>query len=149
MRSGLLLLLVVLALAALAALLWWRFKGSGHSAAPPAAALATRNHHSLRTFHYGPASTAPKISSTALDTEAGAALAQLLPEEDLASATPSPEESAAELAAITASSEHPAMDEKEAVDTLRPVSIRHAAGAVASLLDTLDDAPDTEPESVT
>ena len=53
MRSGILLLVVLLALAALTALLWWRLKGSGRPAAP-APQAATRNHHSLRTFHYGP-----------------------------------------------------------------------------------------------
>jgi hypothetical protein len=148
MRSGLLLLLVVFALVALAALLWWRFKGSGHSAATPAAALAPRNHHSLRTFHYAPASTAPKSSPT-IATEAGAALAQLLPEEDIASAASNPAEPAAERAPATASSEDPALNEQESADTPHPASIRHAAGAVASLLDTLDDAPNTEPESVT
>lgn len=151
MRSGIFLLVVVLALAALAALLWWRFKGSGLPAAP--AATATRNHHSLRTFHYAPAGAIPKAAVSAEAAAAGAVLASLLPPEDIeAPAGQLPEE------AVTAASEadspqvlHP--DEPDAAaepateETLRPASIRHAAGAVALLLDAVDESPSTVPSA--
>jgi hypothetical protein len=156
MRSGILLLVVILALAALAALLWWRFRGSARPAAP-AAAVATRNHHSLRTFHYGPAATGSAAATMAASTEAGAALTRLLPQDDLAVSEPvaaDAEEQAPPLA------DHPhseAEQSREAKDDIpqeaeapRPVSIRHAAGALASLLDAQEDAagalpPPSEP----
>jgi len=144
MRSGILLLVVILALAALAALLWWRFRGPGQPAAP-AAVLATRNHHSLRTFHYDTAAAA-QSAAAAVTAEAGAALARLLPEEDLAVLEPMP----------TAEEEHtmPPADESLPVaeppaeashntptdEAPRPASIRHAAGALASLLDAQEVA---------
>ncbi|GAB3840613.1 hypothetical protein GCM10028821_45700 [Hymenobacter jeollabukensis] len=138
--------MVVLALAALAALLWWRFKGSGLPAAP--AATATRNHHSLRTFHYAPSSAIPKAAVSVEAAATGAALASLLPPEDLEApaAGQLPEE------AVTAASEVdspqvPQPDELNATagpateETPRPASIRHAAGAVAVLLDAVDESP--------
>lgn len=153
MRSGLLLLLVVLALTALAALLWWRFRGSSQLAAP-AAVLATRNHHSLRTVHYEPAGAAPPAAGATAAAEAGAALARLLPPEDLA--IPKLVQSAQEKAAtVAANSQRFAAEEptdasraQPANEEPRPASIRHAAGAVASLLDTLDDGPADAPAPV-
>ncbi|RSK38935.1 hypothetical protein [Hymenobacter perfusus] len=138
MRSGLLLLVVILAMAALAALLWWRFKGSGLPAAPPA--TATRNHHSLRTFHYGTA-----LAAQASPVNAGAALARLLPKEDLAA--PVVAHSAEEKQALNpaADSQPAAADQEEGKqetsldETPRPTSIRHAAGALASLLDAQEE----------
>jgi hypothetical protein len=151
MRSGLLLLLVVLALAALAALLWWRFMGSGQSAAAPTSLLASRNHYSLRSFHYELAGAAQKAALAVITTEAGSALAQLLPEEDLVQAASDPAEEAEEHSASatdTGENAEPAELEAAADQTPRPASIRHAAGAVASLLDALDDAPAAELEPV-
>ncbi|MCB2380335.1 hypothetical protein LGH70_22275 [Hymenobacter sp. BT635] len=104
MRSGLLLLVVILALAALAALLWWRFKGSGLPAAP--AATATRNHHSLRTFHYGATSAEEEHALTP-------------------AAAPQP----------VAADQEERKQETSLDETPQPTSIRHAAGALASLLD--------------
>ncbi|MCC3154753.1 hypothetical protein Q3A66_15795 [Hymenobacter sp. BT770] len=145
MRSGILLLVVILALGALAALLWWRFKGSGKPAAP-VAVLATHNHHSLRSFHYGTAATAKPAGKAAAATEVGEALARLLPREDL----PAPEPAHAaeeEQAALPAASPQPAIEEPAEVgpeapaeEAPRPASIRHAAGALASLLDAQEDA---------
>jgi hypothetical protein len=137
MRSGILLLVVILALGALAALLWWRFKGSGKPAAS-VALVATHNHHSLRTFHYAPAAT---VQAAAATVEAGEVLARLLPPEDLEAPEPghSPEE---EQAIPPAESSQPAAEDSAEVspealadDAPRPASIRHAAGALASLLD--------------
>jgi len=149
MRFGIL-LLVILALGALAALLWWRFKGPGKPAAP-VAVLGTRNHHSLRTFHYGPAAAAQAATSAVATTEVGEALARLLPQEDLAA--PEPTHSAEEEEA-TLSADHEApgegTQEKPADIPPRPASIRHAAGALASLLDAQEEtvtpvAPTSEP----
>jgi hypothetical protein len=146
MRSGILLLVVVLALAALAALLWWRFKGGGMPAAPPA--TATRNHHSLRTFHYQPAGATPQAAAAAAAADTAAALASLLPPEDLEVAesaqpttggvpAPGPADSAelipAEAAEATAA--------PSTGGAPRPASIRHTAGAIAVLLDAVDEVP--------
>ncbi|WBA44295.1 hypothetical protein [Hymenobacter canadensis] len=140
MRS-VILFLVLLALAALAALLWWRFKGSGQPAAP-AAALATRNHHSLRTFHYEPAAAA-QAAIAAVPPEAGAALARLLPAEDLAGMEPG-QSAEAESATTLVDSRHADGEHPDqvppAAEAPRPASIRHAAGALGSLLDAQEDA---------
>ncbi|RYU84851.1 hypothetical protein [Hymenobacter persicinus] len=144
MRSGILLLAVILALGALAALLWWRFKGPGKPVAP-VAALATRNHHSLRTFHYETAAAA-QAAEKAATTDVGEALARLLPKEDLA--VPESVQSAEEAAAaVVVDSSEPLLEEPEeatqdvpAEDAPRPSSIRHAAGALASLLDAQEGA---------
>ncbi|UYZ61274.1 flagellar biosynthesis protein FlhF [Hymenobacter latericus] len=150
MRSGILLLVVVLALVALAALLWWRFKGSGRPAAP--AATATRNHHSLRTFHYAPAGDTPKAAVPAGSAAAGAALASLLPAEDLEA--PAPDQLPAEIVPADDVANSPQAAPPEAPEDApgpvtdeaqRPASIRHAAGAVAVLLDTVDEAPAAVP----
>lgn len=130
---------------ALAALLWWRFKGPGKRAAP-LAVLATRNHHSLRTFHYETAAAAQAAEKAAATTEVGEALARLLPEEDLAAPEPLPsaEEDEATLSADNAESTTDlgeADREALAEDTPRPASIRHAAGALASLLDAQEEDP--------
>ncbi|GAB2961537.1 hypothetical protein GCM10027048_32080 [Hymenobacter coalescens] len=133
-------------MAALAALLWWRFKGSGLPATP--AATATRNHHSLRTFHYAPVGDTPKAAVPAGSAAAGAALASLLPAEDLEA--PAPDQLPAEAvtdddvanspqaAPLKAPEDAPGTATDEAP---RPASIRHAAGAVAVLLDAVDEAP--------
>lgn len=154
MRSGILLLVVILALAALAALLWWRFKGSGQPAAS-AALLATRNHHSLRTFHYEPAAAA-QAAPIGVTAEAGAALARLLPEEDLAVENPA-HTAEEEQATTPVDSPQPAVEHLEestqdmpADASPRPASIRHAAGALVSLLDVQEEvaasvAPTAEP----
>lgn len=146
MRSGILLLVVVLALAALAALLWWRFKGSGLPAAP--AATATRNHHSLRTFHYAPAGAPPKAAVSADTAAAGTALASLLPPEDLeVPESGQQSEEAAPAAGLVDSPQASSLEEPEATpesvpeEAPRPASIRHTAGAVAVLLDAVDEAP--------
>lgn len=153
MRSGILLLVVVLALAALAALLWWRFKGGGMPAAP--AATATRNHHSLRTFHYQPAGTTPQAAVSKAAADVAAALASLLPPEDLEvaeSAQPAEAGVAADGPADGAESipaeAAEATAEPTADDAPRPASIRHAAGAVAVLLDAVDEAPAVAPPPV-
>lgn len=153
MRSGLLLLLVALALTALAALLWWRFNCSGKPVAP-AAVLATRNHHSLRTVHYEPAGSAPPAAGATAAAEAGAALARLLPPEDLAISKPA-QSAQEEGATVSAASQRLVAEEPIAASLAppageepRPASIRHAAGAVASLLDTLDDGPADAPAPV-
>jgi hypothetical protein len=144
MRSGILLLVVILALAALAALLWWRFKGPGKPAAP-VAVLATRNHHSLRAFHYKPAA-APQASNKSTATEVGEALAQLLPQEELAAPEPSRSAEKEEAALVVDSplplAEHleEASQDAQEEEAPRPASIRHAAGALASLLDAQEDA---------
>lgn len=146
MRPGILLLVVVLALAALAALLWWRFKGSGIPAAP--AATATRNHHSLRTFHYAPAGAAPKAAVPANTDAADAALASLLPPEDLEAPAPAqlPTEAVPTAGAAIDPEAAPA-EELQATpgpapdEAPQPASIRHAAGAVAVLLDVVDEVP--------
>ncbi|GAA4389296.1 hypothetical protein [Hymenobacter koreensis] len=149
MRFGIL-LLVILALGALAALLWWRFKGPDKPAAP-VAVLATRNHHSLRTFHYGSAAAAQAATSAGVTTEVGEALARLLPQEDLAApdSTHSAEENEATL---SADNEAPSEGNQETSADIppRPASIRHAAGALASLLDAQEEtvtpvAPTPEP----
>lgn len=139
MRSGILFLVVLLALGALAALLWWRFKGPGKPAAL-VAGLATRNHHSLRTFHYQSAATAAQPATTATDTaEVGAALDRLLPKEDLAGSEPVPA-SQADQATAAADNSRPAAEYPTAASAAaakeapRPASIRHAAGALMSLL---------------
>lgn len=144
MRSGILLLVVILALGALAALLWRRFKGPGKPAAP-VAVLTTRNHHSLRTFHYGSAAAA-QVARKATATDVGEALARLLPREDLAAPEP-PHSAEEEEAAIVADSpqslaEHPeeASQDTHADETPRPASIHHAAGALTSLLDAQEEA---------
>ncbi|GAB3879443.1 hypothetical protein GCM10028824_42940 [Hymenobacter segetis] len=147
MRSGILLLVVILALGALAALLWWRFKGPGKPAAP-VAVLATRNHHSLRTFHYETAAAA-LVAKKATATDVGEALARLLPQEDLAA--PEPMHAAEEEEAVVVVdspqplAEH--LDEAgqntQADETPHPASIRHAAGALASLLDAQEDVTAT------
>ncbi|MBC6700210.1 hypothetical protein [Hymenobacter sp. BT190] len=152
MRSGILLLVVILALGALAALLWWRFKGSGQPATP-VAVLATHNHHSLRTFHYGTAATAKAAEKAAAATEVGEALARLLPPEDLAA--PEPAHSAEEeQATLPGESPQPAIEdptevspEVPAEEAPSPASIRHAAGALPSLLNAQEDAaPAPTPE---
>ncbi|GAA4367789.1 hypothetical protein GCM10023185_39970 [Hymenobacter saemangeumensis] len=139
MRSGILLLVVVLALGALAALLWWRFKGPSKPAAP-VAVLATRNHHSLRTFHYETATATQAAEKAVATTEVGKALARLLPQEDMAASEPmhsveeeetTPAVNNAELTADLSDGNQ----ETPAEETPRPASIRHAAGALASLLD--------------
>lgn len=157
MRSGILLLVVILALGPLAALLWWRFKGPGKPAAPMAV-LATRNHHSLRTFHYETAAAA-QAAKKAATTEVGEALALLLPQEDLAA--PEPGHAAEEeQVAIVVDSPQPLAEQPDETnqetpvdEAPRPASIRHAAGALASLLDAqkgtaalLSPAPETIPE---
>ncbi|GAB3244000.1 hypothetical protein GCM10027346_41220 [Hymenobacter seoulensis] len=145
MRSGILLLVVILALAALAALLWWRFRGPGQPAAP-AAVLATRNHHSLRTFHYDTAAAAGKLAAAALTAEAGTALARLLPKEDRAVSEPVPsaedEPTTPPADASQSGAEHPAEASQDTPTDKapRPASIRHAAGALASLLDAQEVA---------
>ncbi|MBD2769448.1 hypothetical protein IC235_16280 [Hymenobacter sp. BT664] len=151
MRFGIL-ILVVLALAALAALLWWRFKGPGKPAAP-VAVLATRNHHSLRTFHYETAAATQSAKQAAASAEVGEPLARLLPREDLAAPEPAhfAEEAKATLSADNAESTTELGEadlEAPAEDTPRPASIRHAAGALASLLEVQEEAvvPAAAPE---
>ncbi|MCB2411097.1 hypothetical protein [Hymenobacter lucidus] len=143
MRFGIL-ILVVLALAALAALLWWRFKGSGKPAVP-VAVLATRNHHSLRTFHYKTAAATQAAEQAATSAKGGEALARLLPQEDLVAPEPahSAEEEEATISADNAKSTTDLGEadlETPAEDTPRLASIRHAAGALASLLDVQEEA---------
>ena len=144
MRSGIFLLVVLLALGALAALLWWRFKGSGQAAPAPTVLPATRNHHSLRSFHYAPAA-AQKAAATA-----GAVLAQLLPEEDLELEAQAPDLPDEEPVTEMAAHDNPELAEQQAAEdeAPRPASIRHAAGAVASLLDALDTTTAAEPEPI-
>ena len=143
MRSGIFLLVVILALAALAALLWWRFRGDGQPAAT-SPLLATRNHHSLRTFHYGPAAAAP--SPVAAPPQAGAARAQLLPEEDRMASTPKLSAGEEQTTPLADSPPLAAEQTQEVgadapVDKApRPASSRHAAGALASLLDVQEEA---------
>ncbi|WP_165822285.1 hypothetical protein [Hymenobacter edaphi] len=142
--------MVVLALAALAALLWWRFKGSGLPAVP--AATASRNHHSLRTFHYAPAGATPKAAVPTEVAAPNAALASLLPPEDLeAQESGQPPEEAIPAAEAAIDQEAAPAEEPEATpgpptdEAPRPASIRHAAGAVAVLLDAVDEVPLPDP----
>ncbi len=174
MRTGIILFVVFGAAVALGALLWWRFKGNGRSIAAPLAPVATRNHHSLPLFRYERAGAAPTTAVVAAALPApGSVLASLLPEEDFraqkaaelqaeadrteAAQAESREQTAAEATAQTPASDkvpatEPADEPAAAADETvaetaasQPVSSRHAAGAVASLLDTLDDAPAAPP----
>lgn len=75
-------LLLLLVFVALLALLWWRFKGSGKP--KEVVQVATTNHKSLRSYHYGPAPLppvmAPSVAAPPLATNSP--LAMLMPEED-------------------------------------------------------------------
>lgn len=160
MRTGILLFVVVGAAVALGALLWWRFKGNGRPVAAPVTPAATRNHHSLPLFHYGRTATAPAPPTAAGPPAPGSALASLLPEEDFrvqeaaelqaeADRAEAAQAESREQAAETSMAEHPTAEglTAEAVvatEAPQPVSSRHAAGAVASLLDTLDEASAAE-----
>ncbi|MFD1470242.1 hypothetical protein ACFQ48_18590 [Hymenobacter caeli] len=120
--------------------------------------MVTRNHHSLPLFHYERASAAITQPVAAAPPAPGRALASLLPEEDFRA------QEAAELQAEADRAEaaqaesrqqtieeippkEPAPDENPAAEAEAPrlVSSRHAAGAVASLLDALDEAPAADP----
>ncbi len=160
MRTGILLFVVFAAALALGALLWWRFKGNGRAVAAPTVPVATRNHHSLPLFHYGRASAVPAPPAVAAAPPApGSALARLLPEEDFrvqeaaelqaeADHAEAVQAESREQAAAETTQEASKTGESQAPEGKmpQPVSTRHAAGAVASLLDTLDEvpAPDTE-----
>lgn len=166
--------MVFVAAVALGALLWWRFKGNGRSIAAPLAPVATRNHHSLPLFHYQRAGVAPaRAVVVAAPPAPGSALASLLPEEDFraqeaaelqaeadraeAAQAESREQAAAETTAQTPTSDEAptaepvaeamAVADKTTAEAAgpQPVSSRHAAGAVASLLDTLDEASAAPP----
>lgn len=150
MRFGLL-FLVLAAIVALSGLLWWRFKGAGRPAPAEPLAVATRNHHSLRVFHYGPQKEAKPLSAP------GAVLGRLLDGEESAE-IPLTEHSAgqeAEPAAVAESADAKllpaeatvatAVGEQAAATAPQPASIRHAAGAVGSLLDALDQEPEAAP----
>nr|GEZ31628.1 hypothetical protein [Tanacetum cinerariifolium] len=156
MRTGTFLFIVFAAALALGALLWWRFKGNGRPVAAPAAPAATRNHHSLPLFHYERAGTVPTQSLAAAAPPApGSALASLLPEEDfraqeaaqLQAEADQVEAAEAESRQLGAAEETvPAAGtpaENQAAESEAPqlVSSRHAAGALASLLEVLDEAP--------
>lgn len=165
MRTGILLFIVFGAAVALGALLWWRFKGNGRPAVTPVAPVATLNHYSLPLFHYGRVRAVPvPPAAAATPPVPGAALASLLPEEDFRTqeatelqaeadrAEAEQGENREQVAAETTQAavpEAPSSDELQAAATEapRPVSSRHAAGAVASLLDTLDEVPATDTES--
>ena len=168
MRTGIVLFVVFVAAVALGALLWWRFKGSGRSVAAPLAPVATRNHHSLPLFHYERASAIPAAVAAAPPAP-GSALASLLPEEDFrgqeaarlqaeadraeAAQAESREQAATEATGQTSTSdevpaaEPAALADETTAETAGPqlVSSRHAAGAMASLLDALDEAPAVSP----
>ena len=166
MRTGIALFVVFVAAITLGALLWWRFKGNGRSIVTPPAPVATRNHHSLPLFHYERAGAAPATAVVAAAPPApGSALASLLPEEDFraqeaaelqaeadqaeAAQAESREQAAVEATQPPTSDEAPAPEPaaEATAETVaetagaQPVSSRHAAGAVASLLDTLDEVP--------
>ena len=141
MRFGLL-FLVLAAVVALSGLLWWRFRGAGRTGTTEPSAVATRNHPSLRVFHYGPQKQAQPQGKP------GAALGQLL--DGKAAETAPTELSAgqqAEQAALVESADAELLPSAEAAEAASPqsASIRHAAGAVASLLDALDQVPDSGP----
>jgi hypothetical protein len=172
MRTGIVLFVVFVAAVALGALLWWRFKGGGRSTAAPLVPVATRNHHSLPLFHYKRAGAAPAAVAAAAPAP-GSALASLLPEEDFraqeaadlqaeadraeAAQAESREQAAAEatgqtptadeVPATEPSAEPAPLADKTTAETAgpQPVSSRHAAGAVASLLNALDEAPAAPP----
>ena len=159
MRTGILLFVVFVAAVALGALLWWRFKGNGRTVTALAAPVVTRNHHSLPLFHYERADVAPaKPVAVSTPPAPGSALASLLPEEDFRAQEAADLQAEADLAkAAQAESRQqtaeettlaePTPDEKPAAEAeaLRPVSSRHAAGAVASLLDALKETPVADP----
>lgn len=153
MRTSILFVVFAAALA-LGALLWWRFKGNGRIETAPAVPIITRNHHSLPLFHYERAGAAPaRPVAAAAPPAPGRALARLLPEEDFraqeaaelqaeadrieAEQAESREQAAAAALEGSTPDESPAA----ATEAPRPVSSRHAAGAVASLLAALDEAP--------
>lgn len=157
MRTGTFLFVVLAAALALGALLWWRFKGLGRPAAAPAVPAATRNHHSLPLFHYERAGTLAAPPAAAAPPTPGSALARLLPEEDFRAQEAAAlqaeadqleaveAESREQLAAETDLAAKPAESQPAAMQVPGPTSSRHAAGAVASLLDVLDEAPATPP----
>ncbi|GAA4493044.1 hypothetical protein GCM10023172_01070 [Hymenobacter ginsengisoli] len=142
MRFGLL-FLVVAAVVALSGLLWWRFKGAGRTATAEPAAVATRNHHSLRVFHYGPVKAAQPPGAP------GTAIGRLLDGEEAVEIAPTAS-SAGQQAEQTAwiekaNAELLSPAQAAAAATPQPASIRHTAGAVGSLLDALDQVPAPAP----
>ena len=154
MRTGTLLFVVFVAVIALGALLWWRFKGNGRITTALTAPVATRNHHSLPLFHYERAGQAPVQPVAATPPASGSALASLLPEEDFRAQEAVDLQAEADLVKATQAESRqqtaeetilaePTPDEKPAAEAEapRPVSSRHATGAVASLLDALDETP--------
>lgn len=79
MQAALFFLLVLLPLAALLGLVWWRFTGSGKG--KPEVLVATSNHRSVRSFHYGPKPT-PAPDEAAPPLSADNPISRLMPEED-------------------------------------------------------------------
>ncbi|MGI4741303.1 MAG: hypothetical protein ACRYG7_39560 [Janthinobacterium lividum] len=155
MRTGTPLFVVFVAVLALGALLWWRFKGSGRTMTTHTAPVATRNHHSLPLFHYERAGAAPAPPVAPTPPPApGSALVSLLPAEDLRAQEATDLQAEADRAeAAQAESRQQTADGTTLAETAadvkpaapQPVSSRHATGAVASLLDALDEAPAASP----
>ncbi len=79
MQAALFFLLVLLPLAALLGLVWGRFTGSGKGR--PEVLVATSNHRSVRSFHYGPKPT-PTPAEAAPPVSADNPISRLMPEED-------------------------------------------------------------------
>ncbi|SHJ79696.1 hypothetical protein SAMN02745146_0196 [Hymenobacter daecheongensis DSM 21074] len=79
MQAALFFLLVLLPLAALLGLVWWRFTGNGKG--EPEVLVATSNHRSVRSFHYGP-KPAPAPAEAAPPLSADNPISRLMPEED-------------------------------------------------------------------
>ena len=79
MQAALFFLLVLLPFAALSGLVWWRFSGSGKG--KPEVLVATSNHRSVRSFHYGPKPT-PAPDEAAPPLLADNPISRLMPEED-------------------------------------------------------------------
>lgn len=170
MQAALFFLLVLLPLAALLGLVWWRFTGRGKG--KPEVLVATSNHRSVRSFHYGPKPT-PAPAEAAPPVSADNPISRLMPEEDFRAkeeqelqaeadrmeadqitarelaATESAADAAAENeAAMTA--EVPATEEAEATPTdgAPPVvSSVHALGTAA--VSVFDRLGIDEPESPT
>ena len=139
-----LLFLVLTAVVALSGLLWWRFKGAGRTATAEPMAVATRNHHSLRVFHYGPQKAAPPQGVP------GAALGRLLDGEGAVETAPTASSAGQQAGQIPLGESADAeqlLAEEAAATSPQPASIRHAAGAVGSLLDALDQVPESAPLS--
>lgn len=151
---ALFILLVVLPTGALSGLIWWRFKGSGRTKVE--ALVATRNHPSLRTFHYGPALVVEPAVVAAPPLAPGSPLAHLMPAEDFRAneeqKTPAgairreAEPTAARAAAEPASPETTGAAASQAA-TNRNSTARPAAAGVVSALDVLgtDEQPGPEP----